>query len=96
MLITDEKTAIVGVAELRDKTQEVLKEAKTHNVILTRRNKPVGVIIAYEEYERMKRAEEELEDIVLGHIAHERSKRKGRKVVSLEEAEDRVGLRQVV
>ena len=93
MITVDEKTTIIGVAELRDKTQKVLKEAKTHNVILTRRNKPVGVLIDYDEYKRIKAMEEELEDMVLGYVALERSRRKGRRTVSLEDAEKRVGLR---
>lgn len=93
MITVDEKTAIVGVAELRDHTAEVLKQLKKYKVILTRRNKPVGVLIDYDEYEKISRIEDEFEDLVLGLMAKERSKRKGRKTISLEEAEKKVGLR---
>ncbi len=93
MITVDEKTTIVGVAELRDKTQEVLKEAKTHKVILTKRNKPVGVLVDYDEYKRIKEMEEELEDMALSYVALQRSRRKSRRTVSLEAVEKRVGLR---
>ncbi len=93
MITVDEKTAIVGVAELRDQTAEVLKQLKKYKVILTRRNKPVGVLIDYDEYEKISRIEDEFEDLVLGLMAKERSKRKGRKTISLEEAEKKAGLR---
>ncbi len=93
MITVDEKTAIVGVAELRDQTAEVLKQLKKYKIILTRRNKPVGVLIDYDEYEKISRIEDEFEDLVLGLMAKERSKRKGRKTISLEEAEKKAGLR---
>jgi prevent-host-death family protein len=93
VITVDEKTTIVGVAELRDHTAEVLKQLKKYKVILTRRNKPVGVLIDYDEYEKISRIEDEFEDLVLGLMAKERSTRKGRKTISLEEAEKKAGLR---
>ena len=93
MITIDEKTTIVGVAELRDQVANVLKQLKKHKVILTRRNKPVGVILDYDEYEKISRIEEDFEDLVLGLMAKERAQRKGRKTVSLEEAEKKVGLK---
>ncbi len=92
MITVDEKTTIVGVAELRDQVAEVLEQLKKHKVILTRRNKPVGVLLDYNEYERIRRIEEEFEDLVLGLMARERSTRKGRKTITLEGAEEKVGL----
>lgn len=93
MITVDEKTTIVGVAELRDEIVKVLKQLKKHKVILTRRNKPVGVLLDYNEYEKISRIEEEFEDLVLGLIARERSQRKGRRTITLEDAEKKVGLR---
>jgi prevent-host-death family protein len=93
LITVDEKTTIVGVAELRDQVVEVLKRLKKHKVILTRRNKPVGVLLDYDEYEKISRIEEEYEDLVLGLMANERSRRKGRKTITLEDAEEKVGLR---
>lgn len=93
MLTVKEESAIIGVAELRTKAAEVLKEIKRHNVILTRRSRPVGVIIDYDEYEKMQQMLDEIEDIVLGNIAKERFARKDKRLITLEDAEKRVGLR---
>ena len=93
MMITVEgKTTLVGVAELRKATAEILKKIKSNKVILTRRNKPVGVILDYEEYKKIEDIMEVLEDYILGSLAHERARRKDQKVISLEEAEKRLGL----
>lgn len=93
MITVTEDTAIMGVAEFRTDIGAILKEVEKHSVIVTKRNKPVGVFVNYEEYEKMKNAVEELEDLHLGAIAKERSERKDKKVISLEEAERRVSIR---
>lgn len=93
MLTIKEDTAIIGVAELRTKTADVLKEIKKHRVILTRRNRPVGIIIDYDEYKKIEQMLDEVEDIVLGKIARERLERKDRKAITLKDAERKVGLR---
>jgi PHD/YefM family antitoxin component YafN of YafNO toxin-antitoxin module len=61
-------------------------------VILTRRNRPIGILVDYEEYERMEKMIGAFEDQVLGQLAKERASRKGRKTIDLEEAERRVGI----
>lgn len=91
MFTIEGKTTLVGVAELRKVTAEILEKLKSHKVILTRRNKPVGVILDYEEYQRIEDMMDALEDHVLGTLAQERAERKDQKVVSLEEAEKRLG-----
>lgn len=93
MLIVKEDVAIFGVSELRTRTADVVEEIKKRKVILTKRNKPVGVIIGYEEYETLSALFEEVEDVVLAGIAEKRLKRKGKKSVTLEEAEKKVGLK---
>jgi prevent-host-death family protein len=93
MITLKEDTTLVGIAELRNKASEVLEKIKKYRVILTKRNKPLGVIIDYEEYEHMQEMLEEVEDLVLATIAGERLKRKGKKTVTLDEAEKKVGLR---
>lgn len=92
MLTVKEDTALIGVAELRTKAAAVLKEIKRHRVILTKRNRPVGVIVDYDEYEKMEQVLDEVEDIVLGNIARERLERKDKKAITLEDAERKVGL----
>lgn len=93
MLTVKEDTAVIGVAELRSKAANVLKEIKKHKIILTKRNRPVGIIVDYGEYEKMEQLLEEVEDVILGKIAQERLERKGKKAVTLENAERKVGLR---
>lgn len=92
MITVEGKTTLVGVAELRKTAAEILKKLKSNKVILTRRNKPVGVILDYEEFQRIEDVMEALEDYILGSLAQERARRKDRKVISLEEAEERLGL----
>lgn len=93
MLTVKENATIVGVAEIRKVMKEVLEEMKTKRVILTKRNKPVGVLVDYEEFKQMEELLEALEDHVLGKETIERTRRKGRKWVSLEDAEKKLGLR---
>lgn len=93
MITLKEDTTLVGIAELRNKAGEVIKKIKKNRVVLTKRNKPLGVIIDYEEYEHMQKMLEDVEDFVLGTIARERLKRKDRKAITLDEAEKKVELR---
>lgn len=92
MITVSEDTTIVGIAELRTDIGTIIKEIEKHSVIVTKRNKPVGVFLNYEEYEKMRNAVEELEDSHLAAIAKQRSERKDKKVVSLEDAEKRLGI----
>jgi prevent-host-death family protein len=93
MLTVEGKSTIVGLAELRKVMRNVLQEMKTHKVILTKRNRPVGVLVDYEEFRRMERVIEALEDFVLGNMARERAQRKDRKTLTLEDVERKLGLR---
>jgi prevent-host-death family protein len=93
MITVEEKTTIVGVAELRKMISDILEKVKSNKVILTRRNKPVGVIVDYEEFKEMEEIIDTFEDYVLGYLAKERAQRKGKKLISLEEAEKRLGLK---
>ncbi|MDH5744082.1 MAG: type II toxin-antitoxin system Phd/YefM family antitoxin, partial [Candidatus Aminicenantes bacterium] len=69
MITVEEKTTIVGLTELRKMISYILKRVKSNKVILTRRNKPVGVIVDYEEYKKMEEIIDTFEDYVLGHLA---------------------------
>lgn len=93
MITVEEKATIVGVAELRKVISDILERIKSNKVILTRRNKPVGVIVDYEEYKKMEEIIDALEDYVLGHLAKERAQRKGKKLITLEQAENKLRLK---
>ena len=92
MITVEEKTTLVGVSELRKGTKEILEKLKFNKVILIKRNKPVGALLDYEEFRQIEEIMEALEDYILGTLAKERAKRKRKKVISLKEAEKRVGL----
>ena len=93
MITVEEKTTIVGVAELRKMIPDILEKVKSSKVILTRRNKPVGVIVDYEEYKKMEEIIDTFEDYVLGYLAKERAQRKDKQWITLEEAERRLRLK---
>ena len=93
MITVEEKTTIVGLAELRKMISDILERVKSNKIILTRRNKPVGVIVDYEEFKEMEEIIDTLEDYVLGYLVKERAQRKGKKLITLEEAEKRLGLK---
>jgi prevent-host-death family protein len=93
MLTVEEKTTIVGVAELRKVMKSVIEEIKAHKVILTKRNKPIGVLIDYEEFKKMETLIEAIEDYILGQMAGERVRRQDKKWFTLEEVEKKLGLR---
>jgi prevent-host-death family protein len=92
MITVEEKTTLVGVTELRKVINEILEKLKSTKVILTKRNKPVGVLVDYGEFRQIEEIMEALEDYILGTLAKERAQRKGKKVMSLEEAEKRLEL----
>jgi prevent-host-death family protein len=92
MISVKEDTTIVGITELRKMIPQILKKIKQEKVILTRRNRPIGILVDYEEYERMEKMIGAFEDQVLGQLAKERASRKDRKTIGLEEAERRVGI----
>ncbi|OGC82130.1 MAG: hypothetical protein A2V81_03200 [Candidatus Abawacabacteria bacterium RBG_16_42_10] len=73
MLSTND-SLIVGSAELRANSAEILDTLKHKKVIVTQRGKPVGVMLDFAEYEKNEKYIEMVEDIVLTHIANERSK----------------------
>ena len=93
MITVEGKTTLVGVTELRKATAEILEKLKLSKVILTKRNKPVGVILDYEEFQNIEAIMNALEDFVLGTLAKERIKRMGKKTLMLEEVEKQLGLR---
>ena len=72
MITLKEDTTLVGVSELRTHMEKILEESKKHKVLIERRNKPVAVIMAMEDYNRMEETLEALEDLALGYLARER------------------------
>ena len=55
------KVQIVAVTDFRNKTKEVLEQAKEAPVILTQRSRPAAVVVDYETYQAQVKLLEELE-----------------------------------
>lgn len=62
------------MAELRKEAPEIAKDLKNKTVIVTKRGKPIAVLEDYQSYQEKEKLMEEFEDIILGHMAKERSK----------------------
>ncbi|MFZ0535122.1 MAG: type II toxin-antitoxin system prevent-host-death family antitoxin [Anaerolineales bacterium] len=62
---------IVAVTDFRNKTKEVLHQAKEAPVILTQRSRPAAVVVDYDTYQAQIKLLEELElkldDLLLAH-----------------------------
>lgn len=87
-----EDTTLVGVSELRTKIEKILEEAKLHKIVIEKRNKPIAVLIAIEQYNAMEELLDSVEDLELGRMAKEREKRSSKKdYVSLDKALKRFG-----
>ena len=78
MMTVDERTTLVGISEVRTASTKILQALKKGTVILTKRNRPIGVVLEYDEYQKMERLVEALEDTVLGAMAEEREKQADR------------------
>lgn len=52
---------IVAVTDFRNKTKEVLEQAKETPVILTQRSHPAAVVVDYETYQAQSKLIEELQ-----------------------------------
>lgn len=87
-----EDTTLVGVSELRTKIEKILEEAKLHKIVIEKRNKPIAVLIAIEQYNAMEELLDSVEDLELGRMAKEREKRSSKKdYISLGKALERFG-----
>lgn len=95
MITIKADTTLVGVSELRNNLDRIIKAAKLSNVILEKRHKPVLAIMSMAKYEKLQEIIEELEDRELGYIAQKRvQKTKLSDYIALDEAEKRVGLKK--
>lgn len=75
MYTIKEDTTLVGVSELRNRMDKILEETRQHKVIIEKRNKPIAVLIAIDQYNAMEEILDRIEDMELGRAAKEREKR---------------------
>ncbi|MCX5665484.1 MAG: type II toxin-antitoxin system Phd/YefM family antitoxin [Candidatus Omnitrophica bacterium] len=69
-----EDTTLVGVSEFRNRMDRILEEVRHHKVVIEKRNKPVAVLIAIDQYNAMEEILDRIEDLELGHTAKQRDK----------------------
>jgi prevent-host-death family protein len=79
MITVNDKTTIAAISELRNKSEEILKQLADHRVILQRHNKPVAVMMGYRQYEQFSKMMDLVEEYALGMVALERDKKSGKK-----------------
>lgn len=73
MITIKENTTLVGVSELRQGIEKILKKIKKGHVVIEKRHKPKAVLMSNEEYEAMQSLVETAEDVVLGFVAQQRA-----------------------
>ena len=74
MINIGDDTILIGMTELRTELPKLSKQLKVKKIIITKRGKPVTILEDYEKYQEKEALIENLEDLVLGNIALERSK----------------------
>ena len=62
MITIKADTTLVGVSELRNNIDKIIKATRYNNVILEKRHKPVLAIMSMVKYEKLQELIEELED----------------------------------
>jgi prevent-host-death family protein len=81
----------IGVTEARERLAEVLDEAVSRPVYVTRRGRRVAVVISADEYERLLQLEEDAEDLADGQAALARL-RTGEPTLPWEQVKQDLGL----
>jgi len=74
-MVTYAKDEMVGITELGKSLGNYLDKVTSHTLeklTIIRRNKPEAVIVPIEEYERMKKSADILEDIEIAKIINKR------------------------
>jgi prevent-host-death family protein len=63
----------ISIAEAHNRLSQLLNQARKGPVTITRRGKPVGVLITADEYERLRQVQAYLQMISLAHTLRESS-----------------------
>ena len=86
MITINERSSIVALSELRTKSEEILKQLSKNKVILQKHNKPVAVMLSYQQYSVLEELLDRIEEYTLGMTALERDKKASKKdFVDIEE-----------
>ncbi len=74
MITVKKETTIAGLSELRTKSEAILKELKSHPVVLEKHNKPVAVMVDYRRFEQEEEMLDYAEEYILACLAEKRDK----------------------
>ena len=75
---------IVAVTDFRNKTKQVLEQAKEHSVILPQRSRPAAVVLNYATYQEQLKLLEELQ-LKLDDLLLAQAIQSSQELVTLEE-----------
>jgi prevent-host-death family protein len=87
-----EELDLISTTELRGNIPKVTKQLNKKSVIVTSRNKPVGVFMNFEKFKALQALEEEYLDYGLLKIAEKRAANPKAKYITLDELEKKLGL----
>ena len=73
MAAKNDDAAVAGISELRTDAARLLKGLSRHHIIVTKRNRPVGVILDYQDFENIMATIDELEDALISIISKKRT-----------------------
>ncbi len=82
----------IAITEARDSLASVVDEARTSPVYLTRRNRPVAVIVDVIEFQRLRDLAEDAEDAAAAAAARREMDETGELPVPWEEVKAELGL----
>lgn len=95
MYLFDQPSILIGVSEIREKLDKLLKMAKNFKIMLGKRQEPVAVLVPIDQYQKMAELLDRVEDAVLGYQAKERlGQGKISEYISLDVVEKKVGLKK--
>jgi len=87
MYTIKEDTTLVGVSELRNRIDKILQEAQRHKVVITKRNKPIAILIPIDQYNDIEKFINQTDDYKLASLARSREKKSSKKdYVTIENA----------
>lgn len=69
MITVKKDTTLIGVSELRNKVDQLLKKSRSSHIVIEKRHKPVAVIMSSTEYAKNEELIEFAEDVILGYAA---------------------------
>jgi len=75
MITINERSSIAALSELRTKSEEILRQLSKNKVILQKHNKPVAVMLSYQQYSVLEELLDRIENYTLGMTALERDKK---------------------